>query len=318
MSISKKLPAIIIACILLTGCGNSKKFSENGLEIVDIEDLVKEHNGTVSDYVNGIALFNGAKPNENGKKFYSFVVNDKGEKLTDDMQIAYNYMDKGWIIGQSNEKDPQTDNDITTMTFVDKDGNVYKYSFNEYMSLIYDLGPTAILPDGRLWINTSKKLQILDMKTGKILTNPGEMLYQNIDCVTSNGNTVVSNKNGIKYYSFALVAPDGSVIIPFGKYGYIDNYSNGLARFSTDGKFSGSRGLVPIKGADFKEMSNFDSPLDNHSTIGYLDENGNVAIAEQFYIATRFNDNGLAKVSKSVIKFNPPKFKIDKKGNKVN
>lgn len=119
------------------------------------------------------------------------------------------------------------------------------------------------------------------------------------DCVTDNGTTVISrlHKEGTvsSYYEYAIYDGEGKVIVPFGKYSFIGNFSSGIAQYSTTGRY-GYAGSEHLFSQGYDESKGKCRSL-HRSLMGYINEKGEILCSERFNTATSFNEGGYASVS---------------------
>lgn len=111
-------------------------------------------------------------------------------------------------------------------------------------------------------------------------------------------------------YDFMLVGPDGSILAPWGKYKYIDQFSNGMARFTNSATF------YCVKTGKFAEDAFEDTERYHPHRFGYIDEKGRVAIPERYEMCDAFDYEGHARADET-FGDSQPHIIIDKNGNVV-
>lgn len=90
-------------------------------------------------------------------------------------------------------------------------------------------------------------------------------------------------------YDYMLVRADGSIKAPWGRYKYVEPFSNGRAKFTNEATFyKVKEGLFPAD--EFEPVVRY-----GRQRYGYLDENGDVAIPERYELCDAFDENGHAR-----------------------
>lgn len=172
---------------------------------------------------------------------------------------------------------------------------------------------------GNLWVEKGDNWVLMSLADGKELCEPieGFEIEQTLD----NGNLVLIKRRpntGLdKVYDYAIYAEDGTALAPFGKYTFVGDFAEGLARYSTNGYISHDMNNENEKSRWLGNQ--YGGSRDYNATQGYIDENGDIVIPEKYHYAGDFKD-GKAYVSTQTYSggaFGPKGFYIDREGNVV-
>lgn len=151
----------------------------------------------------------------------------------------------------------------------------------------------VIIPGGHAWVTNNNGIALKDLPTGRILFEENAWVHTE----TPSGTAVLARRRtdrhpeGYDYaylVEFMIVDRNGNIVVPWGRIGYIGEFSNGLAVASNSTQ-GGIRDFSD--GVERYSRSRIYSPK-----YGYIDESGEWVIPEKFYGAEKFNEEGYAKV----------------------
>lgn len=94
-------------------------------------------------------------------------------------------------------------------------------------------------------------------------------------------------------YDYMLVKDDGTIKAPWGRYKYIDYYSNGRAKFTNSAIFYKVKD-GPFAADEFQSVDRY-----RHHRFGYLDEDGDIVIHERYENCDSFDSNGHARADET-------------------
>lgn len=239
---------------------------------------------SIGDFHDGYALC--AKDN------IWFFINEEGKKSTREFDEAQEFAN-GYAIARYYH-DGQSD-----VVFLNKDCKEKNYPVSKTFGNVNAMG--------NVWVSVNGNDAILmNVETGSFRLNldGGEYLQQVLD----NGNAVVMrNPENEKdeYYrnqewlQFAIYDADGEILVPFGKYSYIGLFKNGLAKYSTTGYVTrifingGMESINYILNADPDDIIYGR----NYGRLGFINEDGEIAVPERYRLAMDFTPAGYAKVN---------------------
>ncbi len=155
---------------------------------------------------------------------------------------------------------------------------------------------TDILPTGLIWASAADgRMKAVNIFTGKT------ELEENCDFIgVSSTGTVqltrlsdnyISPRYGIekkRFFEFMLVDAHGRIKAPWGRFKYMESYSDDRAKFTNEAV----EYLKRAQSKYFDEIREMEKTNDAvlHERYGYLDENGDVVIAERFEQCSSFSD----------------------------
>lgn len=291
--------AIMIQLAVFCGCGKSASDYKS-----------------VGEFTNGYAI--AAYDGPNGLQRYT-IINDKYESLIEGMRSIERYSDKYWIAENG-------DGDFVSIN-TQLQVNPIPYP----QILEYDrVSPNAV------WaVKEDKALVLVD------LSSSNELSKSYPDCkieqVLDNGTVVLNHTRGktpgILANNYAMVSSDGTELVPLDKFSFIGDFHNGLATFSTTGygiplskantKHSQENVVNGNGQAKWFELGNQYGRFGNRNsdpyTQGYINQDGEVVIPQQYVYAQPFDELGYAIVGGSSIPsghfYDREYSKIDKLGN---
>lgn len=163
----------------------------------------------------------------------------------------------------------------------------------------------SVNSQGNVWVTINgRDERLMNVETGSFRLNldGGESLQQ----VMSNGNAVVRRnpeyeKNQYNrsraWLQFAIYNANGEILVPYGKYSYIGIFHNGMAQYSTTGFITPSDIRNGMEHINEVLCGTPDNKIRKYGRLGFIDENGNIAIPERYRSAMNFTSAGYAKVN---------------------
>ncbi len=156
----------------------------------------------------------------------------------------------------------------------------------------FDQNP-ILAPGGRAWISYNNGVALKDLPSGRILFEEKAWVHTE----TSSGTVVLARRRTDKHpegydyaylVEFMIVDKNGDIAVPWGRIGYIGEFSNGLAVASNS-----TQGGI----RDFSDgVERYGRSGIYYPKYGYIDESGEWAIPEKFFGAEKFNEEGYARV----------------------
>jgi len=283
----KKIMTAIALAALLMSCGH--KYSA--------EDYIY-----VGEFRDGIAIANLPHDMAKGGGQY-LLINEKYEPVSRRF-ISLFQLDGGFYYG-----DVPT---LDSVIFISTD-------LQEYVHPLYMTVMSGLNENKSIWIkDLDKKLMLINVTDGTVLSPK----YENtqIEQELPDGTVVLRHyiRGGYnKLWDYAIVNCTGQELAPVGKYTFIGDFHNGLARYSTSG-YSHPK-IMHEDQKDNQLVDYYNRTKRMELTQGYINEKGDVVIPEAYQYAEDFKDDGTARVGfnnfygKSI-----SRFKIDRKGNKIN
>lgn len=158
----------------------------------------------------------------------------------------------------------------------------------------------VLLPGGRAWVKTPDGISLRKLDTGETLLDETAWVHSHTPAGTSVLAHYRNNRHpdGYEYATlieFMVVDADGSIIVPWGRIGYIGEFSHGLAVASNS-----VQGWLSSSHAG--NIQRFSRSSLRPGKYGYIDERGQWIIPETFYNAGNFNEEGFAEVLTREIK----------------
>lgn len=249
------------------------------------------------EFLNGVAIAH--VKDGNGELF----INEKYEPLT---QVFYSIdsFQNGYAIGH-------TESGIDSIYVITPDLKVKGYDgISSYK------GDPGINSKGNLWVEKGDKWVLISLADGKNLCEPIDDFA--VEQTLDNGNIVIIKKRDRSVaFDYAIYSEDGTAVVPFNQYTFIGDYSEGLARYSTNGYIGHDMNHENEKSKWLNDE--YGRSRDYNATQGYIDENGNIVIADKYHYADDFKD-GKAYVSSQNHAggaFGVNGFFIDRQGNIV-
>ncbi|MCM1093351.1 MAG: WG repeat-containing protein [Lachnospiraceae bacterium] len=286
-TIRKKIMPVIALAALLMSCGH--KYSADDYLHVD-------------EFRDGIAIAN--LPQDMARDGQHLLINEKYEPVSRRFTSLFQ-LDHGFHYGRI----PGSD----SLIFISPDLKEYAYPSSSYTVLISKLNENK-----SIWIeDLDKKIMLIDVTDGTVLSP----IYENtlIEQELPNGTVVLRHyiRGGYKkLWDYAIVDCNGKELAPVGKYTFVGDFHNGLARYSTSGY--GQPKIMHENLKDNQLVDYYQNTKRMEITQGYINEKGDVVIPEAYQYAEDFKDDGTARVGfnnfygKSI-----SRFKIDRKGNKI-
>ena len=194
--------------------------------------------------------------------------------------------------------------------------------------------------NGNMWVNIGGAgVALVNAASGNRLTD----IYGWVNSVDDDGYAVISRteESDVKdlggsnylYFQYAIFDASGTQVVPFGRYSYIGNLSDGLpVQYSENGYLSVQEvnGEATCNLASFnwaygnlrKEMSSLRKKLKylgdyEMALMGYMNKRGEPIIEPQYHIAKHFNHSGYAKVAVYDIHNRKTCYIIDTLGHKL-
>lgn len=292
----------VIFCLFIESCIGGKS--------------VEDYN-FVGEFKDGYALANLNGTNN----LLRYVIIDKDyEPVTDEMINIETYSDDYWIA------------ETVGGDFVAIDRQLKIIPLDIHSPRIYDRVSTHTI-----WAkNSDDDMVLVDLRTGKQISNA--YADCSIDQVLNNGTVVLKLNSQNRLYvlspGYAMVDVNGRELVPFNKYTFIGDFSNGLASFSTTGygiplhrvntKYSQINTIQRNDdpkwfelGNQYGEFGRYDS---DQFRQGYINESGEVVIPQKFIYAQPFDEDGFAIVGGTTIRspffgsYTREYSKIDKSG----
>ena len=108
---------------------------------------------------------------------------------------------------------------------------------------------------------------------------------------TTYGNVTIIRRSD---YKWGVVNSKGEIIVPFGKYAWIDGFDNGLARVRTEGKTDyDPRNVISTRGEELiekmtgmnakeREMENRKNHPEQYAKWGIINEKGEEVVAVEY------------------------------------
>lgn len=236
---------------------------------------------SISEFENGVAIVTTT----NGK--YCFVDSEfmpVGEGIRFDELSEF--ID-GYALAKSSDTKYYKDATSTTRSvhIVSRKGDVVE-TFDQRENPV-------IVPGGNAWVSYNNGVALKNLSTGRILLEERAWLHTD----SPSGTVVLARRrndkspDGYEYaylVEFMMVDKNGNILLPWGRIGYIGEFSNGFAVASNSTQ-GGIRDFSD--GVERYSRSRIYSPK-----YGYIDESGEWVIPEKFYGAENFNEEGYAKV----------------------
>lgn len=255
----------------------------------------------VYDFENGVAIAN-LKPTDQ-KGGTTLLINEKYKPVSRPFYHLFS-LKNGYWYGVNSSWD--------TITLINP-------QLQEYLQLT-DMSLEGNCNQNKsIWArDKDKNLMLISILDGSVLSNKYEntQIEQNLP-----GGTVVLRHylhGGIhKLWDYAIVDSTGHELAPLGKYKFVGDFHNGLARFSTSGY--GKPKPLHEDEKDYAVTDKWGSGarLDPTLLQGYINENGEVVIPEKYMHAEDFKDDGTARVGNYKYKKLTDSHRIDRNGNKV-
>lgn len=290
---SKTLISTVILAASMISCGGG--YSEKDYLSID-----KDGEGTLA------TIEREGKQNAG----YLFIDEDFAPK-TRAFDMMYHFIN-GYAYARNSNKDTRD-----SIFFVDK--NYKELSMNDVTDVLFYNSEPLITTEGNVWvIKEDGKSRMIHIEDGKEL-NEGIGAELIIEQVLSNGNMVMRRplKGGLHpIWDYALYSSNGQAIKPFGTLTFIGDYSNGLARYSTNG-YAQAKYMHESQKASTLVNHYGTTENDRDLTIGYMDEDGNIVISEQYCNASDFDENGVAAVGYETRGANPNRFYINRNNQRV-
>lgn len=233
---------------------------------------------SVSEYVDGVAiarttdgLYHFINPDltvANDSHAYSYI-----SDFTDGYALAQYEVTKG-------------DNTTRYEAVVDRAGKEY-FRKERHEADMY------LAPKGHIWVDESHGLEMRRVADGKVLLSENASLLS----VTPTGTALLARRTNrhvpgfdfIDIIEYMLVDVDARILQPWGRIGYVEPFSCGLAPASNEGK-----GVMRPQSEKPYLYSNRPT---KSARRGYIDERGSMVIAERFHEAGPFNEAGYARVN---------------------
>lgn len=252
----------------------------------------------------------------------------------DECMFFEDYNDEGYAIVESPEGYAvaiNRDNEIVTPDYssIYYVGQGYHTATKDSESFLLDRNfqaiDTAMIyysevnDDGVIWAgDRPDHVRATDVRTGRTLfeENNAEFMEMNT------AGLVVLRRCGEHYifpdyhttrkpvYDYMLVKSDGTIKAPWGRYKYVDYYSNGRAKFTNSAiLFKVKDGIFAAD--EFEEVDRY-----TRHRFGYLDEEGDIVIPERYEMCDGFDSDGHARADE-VFGDSRPNIVIDLYGNVV-
>lgn len=246
---------------------------------------------SISEYDDGVALLRTTGG-------YWYFVDENRVPIAEDSRISSigDEFKDGLILATVESSNP----DHGEYQVLDRHGNVKLSSSSPFLS--------DLLPGSRIWVASDKLtktfdlavgyevsrprgISLVDIPSGKVLITEDAVLK---DC-TASGTAVLSRTftgrhpqwyENAYLVEFMLVGGDGGIIAPWGRIGYIGNFSKGLAPASY---------CQAGRNIQHKEVYACDNQR-NLAKLGFIDEGGHMVIEPRFEEVSDFNDKGYSRV----------------------
>lgn len=233
---------------------------------------------SVSDYVDGVAI-----AHTNDGRYY-FIDHDL---------VAVNDGHAYTFIGDF------TDGYALAQYEVTKGNNTTRYEAvvdragKEYFRKERHEADLYLAPKGHIWVDESHGLEMRRVADGKVLLSENASLLS----VTPAGTALLARRTNkhvpgydfIDIIEYMLVDADARILQPWGRIGYVEPFSCGLAPASNEGK-----GVMRPQ-SEKPYLYSFHPA--KSARRGYIDERGQMVIAERFHEASPFNESGYARVN---------------------